>query len=121
MQGIGAGAVGNAVVLLPLLLPQGHLASPGESVLWLLITQLAYGCMALARSTNSYGSERHLFLQQECQVRHFCITQQHNNITASLSVVTAVAFSCSCNALVVSVASSCSRTARRGAAACNTC
>ncbi|WIA38572.1 hypothetical protein OEZ86_001885 [Tetradesmus obliquus] len=46
---------------------QGHLASPGESLLWLLITQLAYGCMALARSTNSYGSERHLFLQQESQ------------------------------------------------------
>jgi hypothetical protein len=28
--------------LLLLLLPQGHLASPGESLLWLLITQLAY-------------------------------------------------------------------------------
>jgi hypothetical protein len=60
--------------LLLLLLPQGHLASPGESVLWLLITQLAYGCMALARSTNSYGSERHLFLQQECQVRRCDVT-----------------------------------------------
>jgi hypothetical protein len=45
VQGIGAGADGNAVVLLPLLLPQGHLASTGESVLWHLITQLAYALL----------------------------------------------------------------------------
>ncbi|WIA22163.1 hypothetical protein OEZ85_004499 [Tetradesmus obliquus] len=44
---------------------QGRDNNPQLSLLWMLITQLAYGCMMLARSINSYGTERHLFLQQE--------------------------------------------------------
>ncbi|KAF8061902.1 ABCG21 [Scenedesmus sp. PABB004] len=44
---------------------QGHIDNAGESVLWGLITLLAFGTMALARSTHSLGDERHLFLQSE--------------------------------------------------------
>jgi hypothetical protein len=47
---------------------QGRNNNPQLSLLWMLITQLAFGCMMLARSINSYGTERHLFLQQESQV-----------------------------------------------------
>jgi hypothetical protein len=48
---------------------QGRNNNPQLSLLWMLITQLAFGCMMLARSINSFGTERHLFLQQESQVR----------------------------------------------------
>jgi phosphoglycerol transferase MdoB-like AlkP superfamily enzyme len=56
------------LLLLLLLLLQGRNNNPQLSLLWMLITQLAYGCMMLARSINSYGTERHLFLQQESMV-----------------------------------------------------
>lgn len=47
---------------------QGRNISPGSSLTWMLITLLAYGCISLVRSTRSYGSERHIYLQQESPV-----------------------------------------------------
>jgi hypothetical protein len=47
---------------------QGRTTTAGDSVLWMLITLLAYGCMSVARSTVLYGQERHLYLQLESQV-----------------------------------------------------
>jgi hypothetical protein len=50
---------------------QGRTTNAGDSVLWMLITLLAYGCMSVARSTVLYGQERHLYLQLESQVRGY--------------------------------------------------
>jgi hypothetical protein len=47
---------------------QGRDIQPGRSLMWMLITLLAYGCITLVRSTRSYGSERHLYLQLESPV-----------------------------------------------------
>lgn len=47
---------------------QGRNALPGNSLTWMLIKLLAYGCITLVSSTHSYGSERHIFLQQESPV-----------------------------------------------------
>jgi hypothetical protein len=47
---------------------QGRNNEPSMSLLWMLITLLAYGCMTLVRSTRCYGHERHLYLQQESPV-----------------------------------------------------
>jgi hypothetical protein len=47
---------------------QGRNIQPGSSLTWMLITLLAYGCITLVRSTRTYGSERHIYLQQESPV-----------------------------------------------------
>lgn len=47
---------------------QGRNIVPGGSLMWMLITLLAYGSITLVRSTRSYGSERHIYLQQESPV-----------------------------------------------------
>ncbi|KAF8058431.1 ABCG25 [Scenedesmus sp. PABB004] len=46
---------------------QGRTNRPADSVLWLLIMLLAFGCMTLARSIHTFGEERFLYLQQESQ------------------------------------------------------
>jgi hypothetical protein len=51
---------------------QGRNIQPGSSLTWMLITLLAYGCITLVRSTRSYGSERHIYLQQESPVSGGC-------------------------------------------------
>lgn len=58
----------TSVLGLALGVAQGRTADPGGSLLWMLITLLAFGCMMLTRSTISYGLERHIYLQLENQV-----------------------------------------------------
>eukprot|EP00775_Hariotina_reticulata_P007451 gene7451-7661_t len=45
---------------------QGRDQDPAQAQLWLLITLLAYGTLMLARSTHTFGRERHIYLQLEC-------------------------------------------------------
>jgi hypothetical protein len=42
--------------------------TPQGSLLWLVITVMAFGCLALMRSLRSFGGERVIFLQRESRV-----------------------------------------------------
>lgn len=57
----------SALLGIALGVAQGRTTNAGDSVLWMLITLLAYGCMSVARSSVLYGQERHLYLQLESQ------------------------------------------------------
>jgi hypothetical protein len=58
----------TSILGLALGVAQGRDIQPGQSLMWMLITLLAYGSITLVRSTRSYGSERHLYLQLESPV-----------------------------------------------------
>jgi hypothetical protein len=64
----------TSVLGLALGVAQGRVIQPGSSLMWLLITLLAYGAITLVRSTRSYGSERHIYLQQESPVSVCALT-----------------------------------------------
>jgi len=73
----------TSVLGLALGMAQGRQIYPGSSLMWMVITLLAYGCITLVRSTRSYGSERHIYLQQESPVsggaeRHKTQPVQHD-------------------------------------------
>lgn len=73
----------TSVLGLALGVAQGRQIYPGSSLMWMVITLLAYGCIQLMRSIRSYGSERHIYLQQESPVRegaqrHKAQPVQHN-------------------------------------------
>jgi hypothetical protein len=58
----------TSVLAILLGITQGRNVLPGNSLTWMLIKLLAYGCITMVRSTRSYGSERHIYLQQESPV-----------------------------------------------------
>jgi hypothetical protein len=72
---------------------QGRDQDPTRGQLWLLITLLAYGTLTLARSTHSYGRERHIYLQMECHVRGLANT--HQGPSGTLSSQCHIAWQCS--------------------------
>jgi hypothetical protein len=86
----------TSVLGLALGVAQGRDIQPGSSLMWMVITLLAYGSITLVRSTSSYGSERHIYLQQESPVSDLlcAVTGQAMPCHADLSQAVCEAMSC---------------------------
>jgi hypothetical protein len=58
----------TALLALILGAAQGGSQRPQSSLVWMIITMMAFGCLTLVRSLRSFGPERIIFLQREHRV-----------------------------------------------------
>jgi hypothetical protein len=58
----------TALLALVLGAAQGGSQRPQSSLVWMIITMMAFGCLTLVRALRSFGPERIIFLQREHRV-----------------------------------------------------